>query len=159
MTSWDGIGHGLTFHAARPLSCQNIYVRTFAPSDFLAESAQEWDCIDFRKRNQPVRSATLTWTLSQPATVFGFGLWWEALLQPGVLLSTAPSSPRTHWEQIFMPVLTPLKLVQGDCLTLSLSVDSRQEIRINVAWKIRVRAADGTERAHQSLDMQRGRID
>ncbi|MFH0851148.1 MAG: methyltransferase domain-containing protein, partial [Candidatus Peregrinibacteria bacterium] len=158
VTSVDRIGHGLSFRAAREISCNNIYVRTLQPSDLLPESAQEWDSIDFHKKNKPIRSAKLSWTMERSARVFGFGLWWEALLQPGVALSTAPAAPRTHWEQIFMPVLKPLNLNKGDRLTLSFSIDSRQEIRINVAWDIRVCAADGTQLLRQSLDMQRGQI-
>jgi len=158
VTSVDRVGHGLSFRAARELSCNNIYVRTLQSGDLLPEGAQEWDAIDFRKKNMPVRSAKLAWTMARPASIFGFGLWWEAELQPGMTLSTAPAAPRTHWEQIYMPVLQPLDLKKGDRLTLSLSIDSRQEIRINVAWDIRVCAADGTERSRQSLDMQRGQI-
>lgn len=158
VTSVDRVGHGLSFRAAREISCNNIYVRTLQSSDLLPESVQEWDSVDFRKKNMPVRSAQLQWTMERPVRIFGFGLWWEALLQPGITLSTAPAAPRTHWEQIYMPVLEPLDLKKGNRLTLSLSVDSRHEIRINVAWDIRVNAANGTGRLRQSLDMQRGSI-
>lgn len=158
VTSVDRIGHGLSFRAAREISCNNIYVRTLQPADLLTDGVQEWDAVDFRKKNMPVRSATLQWTMTRPVSIFGFGLWWEAELQPGITLSTAPAAPRTHWEQIFMPVLQPLDLKKGDRLALTLSIDSRHEIRINVAWDIRVCAADGTERLRQSLDMRRGQI-
>ncbi|MDO8468892.1 MAG: 50S ribosomal protein L11 methyltransferase [Candidatus Peribacter sp.] len=158
VTSVDRVGHGLSFRAAREISCNNIYVRTFQPADLLADDVREWDSVDFRKKNMPVRSAKLLWTMERPITIFGFGLWWEAELQPGIMLSTAPAAPRTHWEQIYMPVLAPLDLKKGDRIALTLSIDSRHEIRINVAWDIRVCASDGTERIRQSLDMQRGQI-
>ncbi|MDD5103379.1 MAG: 50S ribosomal protein L11 methyltransferase [Candidatus Peribacteraceae bacterium] len=158
VTSFDRVGHGLTFRKACEISCQNIYVRTLQMSDLLPDGAQTWDEIDFTQKNSPLRSATLTWIIHAPVTVFGFGLWWEAELQPGITLSTSPAAPRTHWEQIFMPVLEPLELRKGEQLTLSLSVDARQEIRINVAWDIRAISADGGERKHQRLDMRRGQI-
>lgn len=158
VTSWDNVGHDLTFSRAREISCQNIYVRTFASADLLPGGVQQWDQVDFYKKNSPVRSVQCTWTMERPVTVFGFGLWWQAELVRGVLLSTAPSAPRTHWEQIYMPVLEPLTIRRGEQLILSLTADSRHAIRINVAWSIRVIASDGTEHTAQSLDMRRGQV-
>jgi protein arginine N-methyltransferase 1 len=91
--------------------------------------------------------------------VYGFAIWWECELLPGITLSTSPSSPSTHWEQIYVPVLEPLRLTEGDGLELKLSVDSRREIRINVAWDVRVAAPSGTFRIHQKLDMRQGHVE
>jgi len=157
ITSWDRVGAGIDFSLAREISCNNIYVRSIRPAEMPKGSAQKWDTLDFRKQNDPLRSATLNWK-GIGKTVYGFALWWEVSLVPGITLSTASSAPRTHWEQIYMPVLEPIRLKKGESLELRLSVDSRQEVRINVAWDIRAIASDGSVREHQRLDMQRGRI-
>jgi len=71
--------------------------------------------------------------------VFGFCLWWEAVLVPGVTLSTSPWEPRTHWEQVFLPLITPLSLRRADLLLLDL--DSRSDPDyggVNVTWNARI---------------------
>ncbi|OIO55476.1 hypothetical protein AUJ46_01495 [Candidatus Peregrinibacteria bacterium CG1_02_54_53] len=159
VTSWDRVGHDLTFRNAREISCQNIYVRTLRESDLLAGGAQEWDSVNFLKKNDPIRTAKLEWSVQQPMTIFGFGLWWVVHLCSGITLSTAPDAAKTHWEQIYMPVLEPLALEAGDRLQLKLSVDSHHAVRIHIAWDVRVLAANGAPRSHQQLDMHAGQVD
>lgn len=90
------------------------------------------------------------------ATIHGFSLWWESTLVPNVMLSTSPYSPPTHWQQIYLPLLEPLPLRPKETLELELSVDSRYDVRINVAWKTTVKDAEGKTVKALSQDMRRG---
>ncbi|MEI8229791.1 MAG: methyltransferase domain-containing protein [Candidatus Peregrinibacteria bacterium] len=160
VTSWDRISEEFTFTAAREISLNNVYVRSVSPSDLLdqKDAIQIWDTIDFSKaKNSPVRSEAIRWKMASDAQVYGFALWWDATLVPGVHLSTSPSAPESHWEQVYLPVRDPLKLRHGDQLELQLVVDSRREVRINVAWEVR-QIRGKTEVAKQIFDMQRGMI-
>lgn len=157
IASWDRVGMGIDFSPAHEISCNNMYVRSIRNSDLLPTSARAWDRIDLRKRNDPVRTASVSWS-GIGKTIYGFAVWWESQLIPGVTLSTAPSEARTHWEHVYLPVLAPLRIAKGECLELRLSVDSRREVRINVAWDVCVRTEHDGIRAHQQLDMQRGMI-
>ena len=161
VTSWDRVGLDLAYSVARNLSVNNVYVRSVRPKDLLAgkDGVRTWDRIDFRKTNKSLRRAIVEWKIQKPATIYGFALWWEALLVPGVTLSTAPSAPRTHWEQVFLPVTAPVEAVPGDILTLNLRSDSRYEIKINLSWEVCCRSASGHERTRQSMDMIRGYVD
>lgn len=161
VTSWDRTGHAVTFDAAKEFSLNNVYVRTVKTADILSQenAVQEWDAIDFRKKNKSVRSSVIEWKIDRAVTVYGFALWWEALLVPGVTLSTGPASPRTHWEQIYLPVAEPIDLKSADTLSLTIRSDSRYEVKINVAWEVAVRSKSGHKNTPQRFDMRRGYVE
>ena len=45
------------------------------------------------------------------------------------VLSTAPGSPRTHWEQLVLPLREPIDVVAGDVLQCRLSMARGQQHR------------------------------
>ena len=67
----------------------------------------------FDRRNKTTRAGEASWRVRQPATIYGLALWWSAELAPGVALSTGPLAPRTHWEQLYLPVLSPIAVAAG----------------------------------------------
>jgi protein arginine N-methyltransferase 1 len=147
---WENVGHGLDYSFARTMGLNNVYVRQFSPYQLL--SAQEWDRLDFRKKNSGRRSGEAEWALKKKATVYGLALWWEAELIPGITLSTAPDAPKTHWEQLYFPSLEPINLQSGDTLTAKLSTHSSYEVGTTMKWQLL--AKNGKIR--QSLDLEKG---
>src|SRR4029079_14022112 len=103
-TAWDETGFDLSI--ARTMSLNNIYVRTLRANELL--EAKAWDSIEFGSDVRSTRKGDVSWTLKSGATVYGFALWWTAELTPGITLSTAPDAPRTHWEQLYFPLLEPI---------------------------------------------------
>jgi protein arginine N-methyltransferase 1 len=160
VTSWDRVGSDLSFAAAREVSINNVYVRTIRRADILPQknAIQEWDHVDFRQENSSIRSSTVEWKIQKRVTIYGFAVWWEATLVPGIILSTDPTSPRTHWEQVYLPVRDPVKTECDDILSLHLRSDSRYEVKINVAWEVRCSTASGHERTRQHMDMCQGYV-
>lgn len=150
---WPDIGHGIDFAAAREVCMHNVYVRTIQPSDMPKGSAKVWDTIDFLRDEQSVRYGQETWSFAGEATVYGFALWWECTLVPGVTLSTAPDAPRTHWEQIFLPLLHPIEVKAGEKIDCRLTSDTRPEVKIRLQWE----AASGKKVV--KMDMRKGHID
>lgn len=69
-------------------------------------------------------------------TIYGFCLWWNAELVPGVELSTSPFSQRTHWDQAFLPLLQPLVCEPNDKITLDLKCHSDFDFGAQVIWDI-----------------------
>src|SRR5436853_1086997 len=124
LNAWLSVGFGLSFDAAASRTLQNVYVRTFTPADLLADGMKEWDSIDFQKQNGSVRSADVAWSPAAPVTVYGFCLFWETDLVPGVTLSTSPLKPATHWEQIYLPVLKPVAVGGAKDLHLAITSDT-----------------------------------
>ena len=155
---WDDVGYGLDFAPARTMSLNNIYVRTLAPDDLLdgARSARKWDELSFLKRSKPSRSGEASWVVEKDTTIYGLALWWRAELVKGLWLGTGPLDPKTHWEQLYLPVLQPLTLRKGERLTARLKSTTSFEKGTNVSWQFAVSGAKGKEIARQSLDLEKG---
>ncbi len=157
---WDTVGFGLDLGPAKDVGLNNMYVKTITPGDIFhgREAAKQWDAIDFRKRNRSVREGTVAWTAAKDVTVYGFALWWECELLPGVRLSTSPFGPLTHWEQIYLPVLAPIHVPARENLELHIRSDTRHQVDFNVSWDVAVRSARGRAVACQELDMRKGYV-
>ena len=158
LTAWDHVGRGLDLSFARTMSLNNIYVRTIKPADLLegGKSAKRWDEIDFSVLNRTTRKGEARWKLNGAATIHGFATWWVAELVPGVSLSTAPDAPRTHWEQLYFPLLAPIEGKKGETVGVSLKSKTSPEAGTHVAWVAMHRDAKGRETSRQSLNLDKG---
>lgn len=156
---WDDIGFGLSFNAAKNVTMQNMYVKDIRPEDIASskDAVRSFDQIDLTQKNASIREGNVSWDHLQ-GTIYGFAVWWEAILVPGITLSTSPMKKPTHWKQIFLPLLDPIDLQKGDCLELTIHSDSRYQVRINLVWRV-VQRRGGKIVAEQELDMRRGHID
>ena len=154
---WD-TGHDLDLSEARTIAMNNMYVKTIRPEELLngKDAIREWDSVDFKNKNASIRTGTERWTAEKPMTIHGFGLWWEAELVAGITLSTSPLEKPTHWEQIYLPLLEPIELRNGQSCELHLHSDSRFEVKINLTWEARMLDAAGKTIATQKMDMQKG---
>ncbi|TSC97670.1 MAG: protein arginine N-methyltransferase 1 [Candidatus Peregrinibacteria bacterium Greene1014_49] len=159
--TWSGIEGNFQWNAAREVAMNNMYVKDIRPEDFLKDGTKEWDHIDFTKHNKEIRHASLQWNADQIANhqspiVNGFALWWSSDLAAGITLSTSPFEKPTHWQQIYLPLLETVSLKANETLELTLDVDSRYDVRINVAWKTTVKDKQGKIVKAISQDMRRG---
>ena len=158
LLAWDHVGYGLDLSFARTMSLNNAYVRTLAPEELLdgGRSAQIWDRADFSRAVRSNRRGEASWRLAAPTTVYGFACWWTAELVAGVVLSTGPSAPRTHWEQLYFPLLRPMAADVGETVHVSLRSRSSREGGTHLAWTAaRLDSADRLlER--QALDLDKG---
>ena len=156
---WPRIGHGLDFAPAREVALNNMYVKAIRPADLPRAGARVWDELDFTGTGklQGKRTGTAEWTSREldGATVHGFALWWEAELVPGIALSTAPDAPATHWEQVYLPLLEPVRAAAGT-LEVTLTCDTREGVRL--VWETRLRGAGGKPLSSQRQDLLRGRL-
>jgi protein arginine N-methyltransferase 1 len=158
LSAWDGVGYGLDLAPAKAMSLNNIYVRTFAAADLLdgGAAARLWDRLTFDRHNKTTRTGEASWTLGQPATVYGLALWWTADLAEGIVLSTGPLEPRTHWEQLYLPVLAPMAVEAGQALTARVRSTTSYAQGTDVAWTLALKDATGRQLSHQSLDLEKG---
>ena len=132
-------------------------MRTFAAGDLLdeAQAAQVWDELSFLQ-HKTTRSGEASWTLGRRTVVHGLALWWTADLADGIALATGPLDPRTHWEQLYLPVLEPITVDAGQMLTARVRSTTSYERGTNVAWTITVKDTAGRQLSHQSLDLEKG---
>jgi protein arginine N-methyltransferase 1 len=158
LAAWDRVGYGLDFGPAKTMTLNNIYVRTFAAGDLLqdARAARVWDELSFQHPNKTTRTGEASWTLDRRTLVHGLALWWTAELADGIALSTGPLDPRTHWEQLYLPVLAPIAVEAGQTLAARVRSTTSYARGTNVAWSLTVRDAAGRQLSHQSLDLEKG---
>jgi protein arginine N-methyltransferase 1 len=156
LSAWDETGFDLS--AAKTMSFNNIYVRTLIPTELLdgGVPAKVWDAIDFAKENRSTRKGDAEWMVRTSVTVYGFASWWSAELTPGIVLSTAPGEARTHWEQLYFPLLSPLTLEAGETVAVSLRSRTSQEGGTHIAWTAASRDAKGRSLERQTHDLDKG---
>jgi protein arginine N-methyltransferase 1 len=160
LARWDEVGFGLDFEPAKTMSLNNIYVRWFKAGDLLdgGAAANVWDEVVFDRRNKTTRAGEAAWRIDRPTTIYGLALWWRAELVPGIALSTGPLDPRTHWEQLYLPALSPIALEPGQTLAARLRSTTSDARGTNVTWTLTVSDASGREVARQTLDLEKGYV-
>jgi 2-polyprenyl-3-methyl-5-hydroxy-6-metoxy-1,4-benzoquinol methylase len=157
---WGGIGHGLDLSAARTMSLNNAYVRLFTPADLLdaGKAARAWDAVDLMRDAKSTRKGEGTWMLASAQTIYGFAVWWTAELVPGITLSTAPDAPRTHWEQLYFPLGTPVSAKAGDTVMVSLGSKSSEAGGTHLAWTAVHSDKSGKTVSRQAMNLDKGWI-
>jgi SAM-dependent methyltransferase len=158
LAAWDSVGYGLDLGPAKTMTLNNIYVRTFAAGDLLdrAGAAKVWDAVSFLNHNKTARFGEASWAFGRRTTIYGLALWWTADLAGGIALATGPLDPRTHWEQLYLPVLEPVAVGAGQTLTARIRSTTSYARGTNVAWTFAVSDAAGRQLSHQSLDLEKG---
>jgi protein arginine N-methyltransferase 1 len=158
LSAWDRVGYGLDLGPAKTMSLNNIYVRTFDPADLLekAAAAVPWDQLAFTRHHKTTRAGEASWTLGEQTTIYGLALWWTADLADGIALATGPLDARTHWEQLYLPVLAPLVVEAGHTLVARVRSTTSYAHGTNVAWTLTVKDAPGRQLTYQSLDLEKG---
>lgn len=158
LTAWDDVGFGLDLSIGRQMSLNNAYVRTLRATELLdgGRAAVMWDRVDFMRDAKANRKGEARWRVEHPTTIYGHATWWEAVLAPGVTLSTSPLAPKTHWEQLYFPLLTPITLEPGHSCGLSLRSKSSAEGGTDLAWTATHTDARGAQIARQALDLDKG---
>jgi SAM-dependent methyltransferase len=157
---WDKVGFDLDFQLARQLTFNNLYVRTFKKDDLQDDekAIQCWDTIDLYNDESSIRKRKTSWQIKNPTTIYGFALWWNCELVPGVELGNSPFEPPTHWEQLYLPLPAPLTLNKGDTLQLKLNSDTRYEIGVNLRWETTHLDNQGQLVSDYTQDMSKGHI-
>lgn len=160
LTVWDEVGFGLDLSPARTMSLNNAYVRSFAADDLLAGggAAKVWDTVTLGSDTKSARKGEVSWTVEAATTVYGFAYWWEADLVEGITLSTAPGAPRTHWEQLYFPILRPIALDAGESVLVTLRSRSSEEAGTHLAWTAVHFGRDGASKGRQAMDLDKGWI-
>lgn len=155
LASWDRVGFGLDYGAARMLGFNNLYVRRFAASDLGVAEPVCWDRVDLLGEFDSLRVGEAVFAAKQAQTVYGFAYWWRAELVPGLWLSTSPFEAATHWEQIYFPVAEPVELQAGDNLRIVITSDSRDGNGCLLDWRVG-QEREGNVIAAQVFDIRNG---
>ncbi len=69
----------------------------------------------------PILDGTCQFKITRTGNVNGIALWFDAMLTPGIKLSSGPWN-RTHWLQCFAPIEIPLQVKAGDNLRIDINM-------------------------------------
>lgn len=158
LRAWQRVGQGLDLGVAQTMTLNNAYVRLLKPSELLDSGASSviWDRIDLARETRAKRKGQAEWRLAKPATVYGFAVWWTAELRPGIELSTAPSAPRTHWEQLYFPLAAPIEAKSREQVGVELRSNSSEDAGTHLAWTAIHKNAQGAVLKRQAHDLDKG---
>ena len=158
LVAWDDVGYGLDFTPAKVMSQHNIYVRTLGLPELLdgGRSTVMWDEIDLTAQPASNRKGETVFPVRAAATIYGFAIWWTAELAGNVVMSTAPDAPRTHWEQLYLPLLEPISAKAGDKVGIALRSRTTAENGTTLAWTATHMDGKGKQLAKQALDLEKG---
>ena len=158
LRAWGSLGKDLDFNVAQTLSFNNAYVRAIKPAELLdvGKSAVAWDTVDLIRDAKSSRKGEARWTLSSPQTIYGFAYWWSVDLNAKVTLSTAPSAPATHWEQLYFPISEPVSAKSGEAISVQLRSQSSEAKGTHLAWTAIQHDARGKRIGRQAHDLDKG---
>jgi protein arginine N-methyltransferase 1 len=158
LRAWQRVGHGLDLGPAQAMTLNNAYVRLIQPSELLDDgrSAIAWDMVDLTRETRAKRKGQGEWRISKSAVIYGFAVWWTAELVPGLTLSTSPSAPRTHWEQLYFPLSKPIEAKAREHIGLELRSNSSEEAGTHLAWTAIHKNAQGGVLSRQVHDLDKG---
>jgi protein arginine N-methyltransferase 1 len=158
LCAWRNVGLEIDLVDAERMTRNNMYVHAIEPGDLLDAPPLAWDTLAFNGEFASRRKGRLRWKLGVAATVYGLALWWDCTLVPGVTLSTSPFSQRTHWDQIYLPLLEPLRARADDEIDLGIvSETGGGASGISVQWSVTHERA-GKALARQALDIAKGHL-
>ena len=160
LRAWQSAGKGFDLSIAETMSRNNVYVRTLKPGELLdgGAAAKEWDRAELGAGRRSARKGEVSWRLKKSEAIYGFAYWWTADLVAGVSLSTGPGAPRTHWEQLYFPLLAPMQVGPGQSVLLSLRSTSSEAAGTHLAWTAVHSGKDGKSISRQALDLNKGHL-
>lgn len=140
MSFWRGKIQGIDFSAAWEKLTNNIYVDYYDSSCFLADPRVLLS-VDLTTVDQIDIRGSAEFKCLRDGTLHGFICWFKVLLHDGVVLSTSPDDPPTHWQSAYFPLRTPIPVKSGQTIRFACSCSSVAE---STSWQW-----DGTVMDHQ----------
>jgi len=124
MSFWKGTVAGIDLSPAWEKLANSIYVGRHDRSSFLASPGVVLSA-DLRTVDRADIKGSIDFRCSRDGTLHGFICWFEALLSDGVVLSTSPDDPPTHWQSAYFPLGTPIVVEKGEVIRFECACSSR----------------------------------
>jgi protein arginine N-methyltransferase 1 len=131
---WGHTLFSFNFSHIKKKAIEQIYIKTFLPSDINSEENQIIDY--FVGDSTDYLNGRTKIAIKSDGLVYGLVGWFEAELAEGIWLSTSPLLPTTHWEQVFLPFQEPLTVKAGTELNVNLEIASDStDNKVNFFWE------------------------
>jgi ubiquinone/menaquinone biosynthesis C-methylase UbiE len=133
---WRKDFYGLDFSPVRTAGFSRTYPMNCAGKVRRMASETHLAHFDFYNLTKMQTSFKMRIPLESRGTMHGYVGYFLAGLAPGIILSTSPDKPPTHWNQIFFPLEEPVEIKEGDILECKITALHFVEIFWN--WNTRI---------------------
>lgn len=116
---------GIEYSLLKKYAVKSCYLTEIKGKDLMA-TPQTLFFVDFTKNDDMMTNleGTAQFKISRAGNVNGIALWFDAVLSPGVHLSSGPWK-RTHWIQCFAPIEKSIPVKSGDKLSIDINMKLR----------------------------------
>ncbi|MFC1808774.1 50S ribosomal protein L11 methyltransferase [Candidatus Omnitrophota bacterium] len=111
---WKEDFYGVDFSSIRNTAASQTYRTSFSDKIEKLASPSMITRLDVFKHKKKPLMFTAKFTISKKNAFHGLVGYFKAGLSKNIVLSTAPSQPITHWEQLFFPLKDVLSVEVGD---------------------------------------------
>lgn len=122
---------GLDLEAALPVVLNTMYKRHCKPEQMISE-AQEWHVLDYLAGANPKAGGAVRLKTTRKGTVHGFMLWFATRLFDEIGFSTRPGTQDNVYGQVFLPLLEPVEVNEGEEICAGLHADL---IGVDYVWR------------------------
>jgi precorrin-6B methylase 2 len=134
--------YGLDLGLLRMMMLDSPHVRAVEPHALLAEPTAV-KTIELKQAQTFLFDEVLEVRIARSGTIYGLAGWFDLTLTKDVLLSNAPGNPESVWRQAFFPFSNPLKVTEGETVTLRLACARSARTR-DIWWTWQASAASGS---------------
>jgi protein arginine N-methyltransferase 1 len=140
---WQNPPQGLDLSLSLPLILNHLYQGRMKPEQLLTEP-QAWCQLDYVAGASPRASAELEFVARRDGTAHGICLWFETQLFDQIGFSCAPDAPETVYGHVLLPLLAPVKVVEGQKIEVTLHADPGGADYV-WRWSTSIASHNGTE--------------
>jgi len=134
---------GLDLEAALPIVLNTMYKRHCRP-ELLISDEQEWHWLDYMAGANPKAGSTVRLKTTRKGTVHGFMLWFATRLFNEIGYSTRPAAQDNVYGHVFLPLLNPVEVDEGEEVSAGLHADLIGADYI-WRWEFKAGAREGRE--------------
>jgi protein arginine N-methyltransferase 1 len=134
MEVWKKKRYDLDFSFFSRAAPNAVYVASIEPDRLMGE-AQALCEIDLNRDTPRNEVRVMDFKVSRPGLLNGLVGFFEVELSPNVKISTSPKAKRTHWQQVFFPMLRGVEAGEGYNVTAKFRAQSARTIMV-FFWRI-----------------------
>jgi hypothetical protein len=121
---WEPV-EGIDYSIMRKEAIRSRYVTGLSDRNLLSES-ETFFVVDLAKSTVPTLRGKRSFSVYRAGKINGIALWFDAVLAPGVELSSGPLA-RNHWRQCFAPIEEPIAVRAGDVVSVEIQMKLRTQ--------------------------------
>ena len=118
---WKSVA-GLDLEGALPIVLNTMYKRQFKPEQLLTEP-KVWHELDYLDGANARAGCVLQFVCRRAGTAHGFVIWFQTHLFEGIGFNTRPGTADSVYGQVFLPLLCPVDLSEGEAVRAGLYAD------------------------------------